>query len=287
VTRESSNADEYQDIVEALDSWQQGDCALNVSGFVYRFKATRPVTPEARSAGDESDVVEADVPGFVVVTQTCDIRRAVSDRPYVDICALVTCPEWTSMDEIRKGLRPRFACIPGVADRGVVADLDQLMTIEKPVLASWPRVQGCQTDDEQRALAAAISRKFARFAFPDDFVATSRKLVDAIRHKHGRPESDEGRALRALREIRVAAMPDWNAASVHLHFFFIRRDNQNGVFQYLWADWLTKWLGLILPSGRYVSVEGLVLPLSRMRADEYIASDQLDLDHLSTASSPA
>lgn len=287
MTRESSNADEYQDIVEALDRWQQGDCALNVSGFVYRFKVTRPVTSESRSAGDESDVVEADVPGFVVVTQTCDIRRAVSDRPYVDICALVACPEWTSIDEIRKGLRPRFACIPGVADREVVADLDQVMTIEKPVLASWLRVQGCQTDGELRALAAAMSRKFSRFAFPDDFVATSRKLVDAIRHKHGKPESDEGRALRALREIRVAATPNWNAARVHLQFFFIRSDEQNSVFHESWADWLTKWLGLIMPSGRYVSIDGVVLPLSRMRADEYVASDQLDLDHLSAASAAA
>jgi len=284
VNRESSNTDEYQDIVDALGSWQQGDCALGVSGFIYRFKTTRPVTPESRSAGDESDVVEAEVPGFVVVTQTCDILRAVPDRPYIDICALVKCPNWTSMEEIKKGLRPRFAIVPGVADREAVADLDQVMTIEKPVLASWTRVQGCRTDNELRAFAAAISRKFSRFAFPDDFVAASGKLVDAIRRKHGKPESDEGKALRELREIRVAATPDWNADKVHLQFFFLRRDAQNSVFNQTWDHWLAKWLGLMLPSGRYISVDGVVLPLSRMQADEYVASDQLDLDHLSPAS---
>jgi len=284
VNREPSNTDEYQDIAHALSSWQQGDCVLGVSGFIYRFKTTRPATPESRSVGDESDLVEAEVPGFVIVTQTCDIQRAVQDRPFIDICALVVCPDWTSIEEIAKGFRPRFGYVHGVANHGLVADLDQIMTIEKPILASWPRIPGCRDDSELRAFAAAISRKFSRFAFPDDFVAASGKLVDAIRRKHGKPESDEGKALRLLREIRVAATPSWNAHEVHLHFFFIRLDAQHTVLNQTWDHWLSKWLRLIPPSGRYVSVDGLVLSLSKMLAAEYIASDQLDLDHLSPAS---
>ncbi len=282
MNRERANSDEYEDIANALSSWQQGDCVLGVSGFIYRFKTSRPATPESRSAGDDSDLVEAEVPGFAIVTQTCDIQRAVKDRPFIDICALVACPVWTSVDEIAKGLRPRFGYVPGVADRGLVADLDQLMTVEKPVLASWSRVPGCRTDAELRAFAEATTRKFSRFAFPDDFVIASGKLVDAIRRKHDRPESDEGKALRALREIRVAATPDWNAAQVHLQFFFIRHHTQSTVLSQTWDHWLIKWLRLVPKSGRYVSIDGVVLPLSAMRADEYIASDQLDLDHLSS-----
>lgn len=282
MNRESARTDEY----EGIANWQQGDCVLGVSsGFIYRFDTSRPATPESRSAGDESDLVEAAVPGFAIVTQTCDILRATQDRPFIDICALIDCPDWTSIDEIAKGLRPRFAYIPGVSDRSFIADLDQIMTVEKPVLASWPRVSGCGTDRERRAFAAAISRKFSRFAFPDDFVRASGKLVDAIRRKHGRQESDEGKALRELREIRVAATPDWNADQVQLNFFFIRGDARSSVVDQVWDHWLTKWLGLLPRSGRYVSIEGFVLPLSEMQADEYIASDQLDLDHLSPASS--
>jgi hypothetical protein len=146
------------------------------------------------------------------------------------------------------------------------------------------RIPGCRDDSELRALAAAMTRKFSRFAFPDDFVAASRKLVDAIRRKHGKPASDEGKALRALREIRVAATPGWNADQVHLHFFFVQHDAQNTVLHQAWDYWLDKWLELLPPSGRYVSIRGLVLPLSQMQADEYVASDQLDLDHLSSPS---
>jgi hypothetical protein len=284
VDRDSFSSETYKDIADALAAWQQGDCALEVSGFIYRFKTTRPVTPESRSAGNESDLIEVEAPGFVVMTQTCDILRAVPDRPYIDICALVACPDWTRMKEIEKGLRPRFAFVPGVADRGIVADLDQVMTIEKPLLASWRRLRGCGTDTQMRAFAAAISRKFSRFAFPDDFVAVSNNLVDAIRHKHGKPESEEGKALRELREIRVAATPDWSAANIQLQFFFIRHATQNSALRQPWDHWLRKWLALVPPTGRYVSIDGLVLPLSRMQADEYIASDQLDLDHLTPAS---
>jgi hypothetical protein len=264
-----------------LNDWQQGDCALNVSGFLYRFAREHPATPESRDAADASDVVEVDTSGFVVVTQTCDIQRAVADRPFVVVCALVECPDWADMDEIKKGMRPRFVHIPVLASRGLVADLDQVMTIEKPLLISWPRIRGCQSDSEQRAFAAAVSRKFLRFAFPDDLVAVVADLTTLIKRKHGRPESDEGKALRELREIRVAATPDWTAENVELYFLFIRREDQGEALRQPWAHWLEKWLSLEQPTTRYFKVHGVVLPLSQIRADEYAASDQLDLDHLS------
>jgi hypothetical protein len=108
--------------------------------------------------------------------------------------------------------------------------------------------------------------------------------LDSI-SRNNQQESDEGKALRELREIRVAATPDWNADQVQLNFFFIRGDARSSVLDQTWDHWLTKWLGLLPRSGRYVSIEGLVLTLSEMQADEYIASDQLDLDHLSPTSS--
>lgn len=74
--------------------------------------------------------------GFVVVSQTCDIQRAAAERPFVNLCAVHQCPEWTSIGDVKKGLRPRFAFVPGVALVGLVADLDQMMTIEKPLLTS-------------------------------------------------------------------------------------------------------------------------------------------------------
>ena len=276
-----SNGPEYHDIQVALTPWQQGDCALGVSGFVYRIDARHSVTAEIRSDTETTDVVEADVPGFVVLSQTCDIQRAVTQRPYVKVCALVQCPDGIDIEEIRKGFRPQFAYVPGVAERGLIADLDQVMTIEKPLLASWTRVVGCSNDSDLRVFASAVSRKFSRFAFPDDFVAALRKLTDLVRLKHGKPESDEGKALRELREIRVAAAPSWNAETVNLHFFFIRPEKHPQTLRQSWAHWTKKWLDLIPPSGRYVSVDGIAIPLSKMLADEYLASDRLDFDYLS------
>jgi len=274
---------DHTDAQVSLTPWQQGDCALDVSGFVYRLDVRVPVTVEDPSDPDPSDVAETDVPGFVVLSQTCDIQRAIAQRPYVKVSALIPCPTGITIEEIRKGLRPQFAFVPGVADRGLVADLDQVMTVEKPLLASWMRLEGCRNDGELRAFASAISRKFARFAFPNDFVGALRKFAALVKEKHNKPESAEGKALRALREIRVAATPSWNATTVRLYFFFVRPEQESEAPSQSWAHWTTRWLDLVRPSGRYVSVDGIAIPLSKMRADEYLASDQLDFDHLSLA----
>jgi hypothetical protein len=271
----------------ALANWQQGDCVLDVSGFLYRFHAQRPATAESQEAASQSDVVEVDVPGFVVVSQTCDIQRAAAGRPFVTVCALLQCSEWLSIEEVRNCLRPRFAFVAGVASLRLVADLDQVMTIEKPLLTSWQSIRGCQTDNEQRAFAAAVGRKFARFAFPDDFVQLIGDFTNLVKRKHGRMQSEEGQALAALREIRVAATPDWNASSVQLHFIFIRQDEQTETAGQSWAHWLTKWLAKIPKAGRYAAAHGVVSSLSEIRADEYVVSDQLDLDHLSRSEESA
>lgn len=184
------------------------------------------------------------------------------------------------MDDIKSRRRPRFAHVPGVAAKNLVADLDQIMTIEKPLLAAWPRDVGCRSDAELRDFADALSRKFSRFAFPNDFVLIVKNLTERIKVKHGRAESDEGRAFRALREIRVGASPHWNDSRVDLMFYFIRHEEQTRFGDKGWDHWRQKWLNLITVSSRYASVDGIVLPLSQLRADEYLASDRLDFDHL-------
>ena len=176
------------------------------------------------------------------------------------------------MDDVRKCLRPRYAFVPGVASHGLVSDLDQVMTIEKPLLTSWQRTRGCQTDNEQRTFAAAVARKFARFAFPDAFVQLLSDFTNLCKRKHGRIQSEEGQALAALREICVFATPDWSASSVQLHFLFIRHDEQTETTGGPWAQWLTKWLAQIPQSGRYAGVHGAVSSLSEISADEYVIS---------------
>lgn len=125
-----------------------------------------------------------------------------------------------------------------------------------------------------------------RFAFPDDFNGLIRKLQERLLGKHHR-HTVEGRALRALREIRVQATPAWDADRIELTLLFIRNGNGGAVsFEGMnWADLLRDWLRLVPKSGRFTEVDGQVVMLADLTGEEYVNSDPLDLDHLSSHAS--
>ncbi|WP_310484098.1 hypothetical protein [Chamaesiphon sp. VAR_48_metabat_403] len=50
-----------------------------------------------------------------------------------------------------------------------------------------------------------------------------------------------------------------------------------------WHEFLNGWSKLLPPSARFSSVEGLVVSLEDMTAKEYLQSDRLDLDRLSSS----
>ena len=264
-----------------LKEWCQGDYVLGEHWFIYRFNPQRPLTSDSADvAKEETDLAESEVKGFVIVTQTCDIVRSCNERPFVEIVPLVEVDE-QQLHDVQRSRRPQYAYIPGVAGLNLVADLDRIMTVEKAVVAEWERKPGCLSDDEIRALGQALTRKRARFAFPDDFTDFARKLQNRLRDKHDK-DTDEGEALRALREIRVRAEPSWNSSEIRLIFWFIRDEDQNQFKRVGWDQFLNQWLQLIPESGRYKNVEGSVVALEDMTAKEYVESDPLDLDHLSS-----
>ena len=271
--------------IQAIDTtlleWCQGDCVLGEHWFIYRFNPQRPLTSDSADvAKEETDLAESEVKGFAIVTQTCDIVRSCNERPFVEIVPLVEVDE-QQLHDVQRSRRPQYAYIPGVAGLNLVADLDRIMTVEKAIVAEWERKPGCLSDDEIRALGKALTRKRARFAFPDDFTDFARKLQDSLRNKHDKA-TDEGEALRALREIRVRAEPSWNSSEIRLMFWFIRDEDQNQFKGVGWDQFLNQWLQLIPESGRYKNVEGSAVALEDMTAKEYVESDPLDLDHLSS-----
>jgi hypothetical protein len=274
------------EIDSALSKWSQGDCTIGDDcWFVTRFDPQRPLTLEARNfvvaeANTYTDLLESQVKGLVVVTQTCDLVRSCFDRAFVEVSPLVAVnSDW--IEEIRRLKRPRYAYISGVADRNLVADLDRVMTVEKAVVAAWERIPGCQSDADIRSLGEALARKRSRFAFFDDFNRFAHKLQKRMQDKHEKP-TDEGEALRALREIRVSATPAWDADVVELLFWFIRAETDDRFQDKEWSTWLDSWLKLIPISGRFSSVDGSVVTLEDMTAKEYTQSDRLDLDRLSS-----
>jgi hypothetical protein len=266
-------------IDQALRAWRQGDCVIEPLWFAFRVSPSGGITEAARAALDQGvELAEEEVSGFVVVTQTCDIVRSCADRPYIEVCPLVEVSP-AFLNDVKKARRPGFALIPTLERQGLVADLDRVMTAEKSVVAQWKRVPGWETDAELRAFSAALARKRARFAFPDDFVHLMKPLQDRLTGKHAK-HSLEGRALRELREIRVAASPSWDAARVSLMFYFIPSGDDQGVDGVAWAQFLEAWLDLVPARGRFHEVFGQVTTLDGLTAADYVGSDPLDLDHL-------
>jgi hypothetical protein len=272
------------EIDSALRKWSQGDCTIRDDcWFVTRFDPQCPLTPSSQDVAEtdaDADLAESAVSGFVVVTQTCDLVRSCVDRPFLEISPLVEV-DAELLAEIKKLKRPNYAYIAGVADRFLVADLDRVMTVEKALVAAWERIPGCQSDADTRDLAEALSRKRSRVAFPDDFNRFAQKLHKRMQDKHEKL-TDEGKALRALREIRVSATPAWDANAVELIFWFVRAETDDRFKEKEWHEWLDSWLKLLPASGRFSSVYGFVKSLEDMTAKEYTQSDRLDLDRLSS-----
>lgn len=68
-----------------LQTWCQGDFVLGEQWFVHRFNPQFPLTPDStKQDAEENDLVESEVKGLVVVTQTCDIVRYCCERPFLE-----------------------------------------------------------------------------------------------------------------------------------------------------------------------------------------------------------
>ncbi len=265
---------------DALPRWQQGDCVLG-GEVVLRSCPTRSPAKDREPHGDagaDGRYLAVSVKGFVVVSQTCDVIRDPADRPWVEVAALTeVSPE--VLRQVRRARRPRYVFVPALEERRLVGDLDLVMTVEKNCLCEWERVRGCVTTREARRFAWSVARKRGRPAFPDDFVETVRDLLGRIREKSGR-NSPEGRAIDALREIRVTASPSWHSEEISLFFHFILEEDDPA--QLAGGEkHVEAWLDRVKPAGRYVKREGILCTLEDVTAREYVNSEPLDLEYLS------
>lgn len=274
----------WMDEVErALQTWRQGDCVLAEQLLVYRFDRARPVSPAAAGTavpddGGEPDIAADDVAGMAVLSQTCDLRRRVDERPFVEVAAL-TRVEHGDMALVQKSLRPRYAFVAGIASQDLVVDLDRTMIVEKPLVAGWQRVPGLENIEDERRFKAALARKHTRPAFPDDVASLFAMLRDRLRDK-GRKNSPEGVAWQSLREIRVRLPLPRDGQDDDLMLFFIRERGTYdlGPDEGSWPDVIERWLEPLRRKGARVS--GVASTLDDLTASDYVHSDPLDLDHL-------
>ena len=124
-----------------LNDWNQGDVVLGATiPFVYVADYRKPITSGSQQAAaadteghEQLGTVAVDVPGIVVITQSCDLVRSCAEQPFVKVAILQKVSD-DFVEDVRKARRPRYAYIPGIADRLLVANPMQLAPSKKPSL---------------------------------------------------------------------------------------------------------------------------------------------------------
>ena len=283
--------EEADKINEALEDWRQGDFVVGPDlEFLHLADINQPLSPAAQqisiSLATEEEVATGPTPildevaGFVILTQTCDIVRDCRQRPFVEVAPLVSATA-EELEGARRLRRVALGYLAGAAAKGLVADLDRTMTLEKAIMAGWKRVPGWDCDAQLRDFVDALTRKRSRFAFPDDFNEAVRPLQKRLSAKHDK-HSDEGAHLQALTEIRVRAAPSWDDEQVQLNWWFIKESDPE-IKTVDWSGWAEKWMNLFSNNKRFTVNSQIVCRLEDMTAREYVESDRLDLDRLSSS----
>lgn len=268
-----------------MANWRQGDVILGdeIPPFIFLADMRCPLSAQAReraaAGGLGLDVVDAPAPGLAIITGTCELVRTCADRPLVEVCPLVELPPGI-FDQVRRGRRPQYAALSGVANRGLAVDFDRVMTLEKSVLApldQW-REAGVRSETEARAFARAAARKRDRPALPDTFVQSMQPVRRRILEKHGK-SSPEGRFLSSVDELRVKPNPSWGADITYAELLFVYErlsdvpDN---------ADvHIAELCNRFAATEAYPELRGRAVSLETMSAAAYLDSDLLDLEHLS------
>ena len=286
-----------------LSDWSQGDVVLGTAiPFVYLADYRQPVTDGSQEAaaaeraeGDaDLGTVVIDVPGVVIISQSCDLVRSCAQQPFVKLAALQQVSS-DVLNEVKRGRRPRFAFIPAIADRLLVANLDAVSAVEKSVIAAIDpkdRIRGCRAGAEVRELALALSRNLQRFAFPDDFTTAMKSIQARILEKHGTATRDkkgrptnEGPLLTAVREIRVACLPSWSASYPTLTFYLIF--NNRAEIPADGDDIAETLFKRFKQDGPFKDFALRLVALCELSAEAYVLSEPLDLEYLSHSSSDA
>lgn len=196
---------------EQVTLWQQGDFALAAGDLLFRdLPLNGGTAPEVLEAASEV-VADESIPGFVVISQTCDIVRDPETHPYVSVCPLLHLDP-KDMANFEAGRMPTLGFLPNLPS-DLVVDFARTMTITKQLMCSWERQAGCETDADQLLFARQLTRVFNRFAFPDEFNAALDPFKKSVQSKQFSIESEFGRAIQSLLEFRVYPHGTWDDPS--------------------------------------------------------------------------
>lgn len=249
---------------------------------LWLYDPSTPITAaamEQEKEGHQEDglrVLRYEADGLVVVSQSCDIVRDWDERPTV-LVAPLTLVTGQDLEKIRRLEKPSKVYIPGIAAQSLVGDLDGIFPVEKALLATWKRVAGCPTLEDQRRFAKCLDRYFSRPAYPDDFKDLVGKLEAWMRDKHD--GNGAGEFLRMIDRVLVHAETPWDGPSVQLCFFLIpslRATVEEDLARAVEA--FEKKLGAV---GRYLKPKVQIQGLDAMPASLFLVAQPLDVEYLS------
>lgn len=192
---------------DPMEAWKQGDFALGVGPFVARDAPNDedPVGDLAFEFSDEEDGVV----GVVAISQTCDMVRETGGRHWITVCPLVRADNGPIRDMLN-GRRPYLAEIEN-APEFCAADLSRAMSASKDLVRTWDRQDGFKDKEGQKRFAAALSRKYGNFAFPNEFDGAIGKFAKKAQKAHENPNSPHQAIYRSIRQVRFTCRPDWDA----------------------------------------------------------------------------
>jgi hypothetical protein len=153
---------------------------------------------------------------FVVVSQSCDASQP--KREIIQLAPLIVLDDLVERRAAMGRENPRYPIVVQ-GENEKFADLAKIFSVSKAVVEGASTTPGVCADGErsERGFGLAIGRWFGRFAVPDDLQPWLEPLQTVVHDKYERPESNLGRALSRVVELRVQA--DWKArpAEVILH----------------------------------------------------------------------
>lgn len=231
---------------------------------------------------------------FAIVSQTCDAVESRCTQPNLKLSPLIEVPP-DRKTEAAKGYIPHLAPIPGL---NAFADLRYVATFDKAVVTSADDPLARLASDEERDLfRGVVHRHFSRAALPDDLMPALAGLRKRLRNKKDK-DSDEGRAVRAIDEIRVSADPGWDGGVLDVTVYLFaaetgywsllpeptvvsERDQWTRDTQALWSKFEQTWKDCCLASGCVRSVDLAVERFAGFDADIYRQATMWDLGGMS------
>lgn len=135
--------------------------------------------------GPRAQPIDGDEPGWVVLTQRCDLVRALRVEPLVEVARAVRI-EGDAVAAAKAG-SPRFVAFAPAEGGGVwAADLRQRASMPKPQLLQASPIPAIDGERMRKQFRLRLGQRYARDAVPTDLVDTfQRPLRDAV--KRSRP----------------------------------------------------------------------------------------------------